>query len=85
MDTASVAPIERDYQCQWEKCDKHFGKLKLLHNHLREHTGYIKDELMEILLKDQAMALQTPAKQMRWQPTGITVVFKIVLQIPLSV
>ncbi len=65
-DTVSVAPIERDYQCQWKKCDKHFAKLKLLHNHLREHTGCIKDELMEILLKDQAMALQIPAKQMKW-------------------
>jgi hypothetical protein len=32
VDTLAVAPIERDYRCQWERCDKHFGKLKLLHN-----------------------------------------------------
>lgn len=71
VDTIAVAPIERDYRCQWERCDKHFGKLKLLHNHMREHTGYVKDELMEILLKDQAMALQKPAKQMKWHPLVI--------------
>ena len=35
---------------------------------MKEHTGYVKDELMEILLKDQAMALQKPAKQMKWHP-----------------
>jgi hypothetical protein len=38
---------------------------------MREHIGYVKDELMEILLKDQAMALQKPAKQMKWHPLVI--------------
>ena len=68
IDTASIAPIHRRYHCAWETCDKHYAKLKLLQNHLREHTGYAKDELMEVLLKDQATALNTPSKQMRWHP-----------------
>ncbi len=70
-DTATIAPINRRYHCSWETCDKNYSKLKLLHNHLREHTGYAKDELLEVLLKDQATALNTPAKQMRWHPLVI--------------
>lgn len=58
--TVEIAPAEREYRCRWERCYKHFC------NHLREHTGYAKDELMEVLLKDHALALNTPAKQMRW-------------------
>ena len=68
LNTVAVAPAERQYTCQWEECNKQFKKLKLLHNHLRDHTGYVKDELMEVLLKDQAIVLNTPAKQMRWHP-----------------
>ena len=71
LNTVAVAPAERQYTCQWEEYNKQFKKLKLLHNHLRDHTGYVKDELMEILLKDQAIALNTPAKQMRWHPLVI--------------
>jgi hypothetical protein len=44
---------------------------------MREHTGYVKDEVMEILLKDQAMALQKPAKQMKWHPLVIQWCFKL--------
>ena len=71
VDTTTVAPIEREYKCHWEGCFKHFTKLKLINNHLREHTRYAKDELMEILLRDQANALNTSPKQMRWHPMVI--------------
>jgi hypothetical protein len=65
------------YTCQWEECNKQFKKLKLLHNHLRDHTGYVKDELMEVLLKGQAIALNTPAKRMRWHPLVIQCCLKM--------
>ena len=47
IDTDLIAPIHRRYNCSWETCDKHYTKLKLLHSHMREHTGYAKDELMK--------------------------------------
>ena len=71
VDIITTAPIEREYKCHWEGCCKHFTKIKLIHNHLREHTRYAKDELMEVLLRDQAKALNTSPKQMRWHPMVI--------------
>ena len=52
-------------------CTKTYNKLKLLQNHLRDHTGNAGGKFLEILLKDQAKALNTPAKQMRWHPLVI--------------
>ena len=71
INTIETAPINRSYRCLWETCNKQYNKLKLLQSHLRDHTGFAKDELMEILLKDEAKALNTPAKQMRWHPLVI--------------
>ena len=77
IDTDLIAPIHRRYNRSWVSCGKHYTKLKLLHNHIREHTGYAKDELMEVLLKDQATALNTPARQMRWHPLVIQYCLKL--------
>lgn len=71
LDTAGVAPVDREYSCTWTGCTKKYSKLKLLQNHLRDHTGNARDEFLEILLQDQAKALNTPAKQMRWHPLVI--------------
>ena len=54
--------IDRRYHCARVKCDKHYAKLKLLQNYLREHTGYVEDELMEVLLKDQPWCLKMYSK-----------------------
>ena len=62
LDTAGIAPINRLYSCKWTECTKTYNKLKLLQNHLRDHTADASDEFLEILLKDQAKALNTPAK-----------------------
>ena len=77
VDTVAIAPIHRKYHCLWESCDKQYNKLKLLQNHLREHTGHAKDELMEVLMRDQAKALNTSAKQMRWHPLVIQLCLKM--------
>ena len=45
--------------------------LKLLQNHLRDHTGNAKDEFLEVLLKDQAKPLNTSTRQMRCHPLVI--------------
>lgn len=66
-----IAPVNRIYKCNWESCDKKFGKKKLLYNHLREHTGSLNDQFFEILLTDQAKALNVPSRQMRWHPLVI--------------
>ena len=55
------APSQRSYLCQWENCEKKFTKKKTLLNHIREHTGDIKDEFFKVLLMDQAKALTTHA------------------------
>ena len=62
LDTAGIAPINRLYSCKWTGYTKTYNKLKLLQNHLKDHTGNDRDEFLEILLKDQAKALNTPAK-----------------------
>ena len=75
--TDLIAPIHRMYNCSWETLDKLYTKLNVLHRHIREHTGYAKDELMEVLLKDKATALNTPARQMRWHPLVIQYCMKL--------
>jgi len=67
----STAPINRQYTCCWEECEKTFKSKHLIKTHLREHTGNSSDGFFEILLKDQAKALNTPARQMRWHPLVI--------------
>ena len=64
VDTIENAPIDRQYCCHWKNCSKKYTKLKLLENHLREHTGTLQDSFFEVLLRDQAAALNTEAKQM---------------------
>ena len=71
LDTSEIAPINRQYCCHWKDCSKRYAKLKLLEGHLREHTGNIQDSFLEVLLRDQATALNTEAKQMRWHPLVI--------------
>eukprot|EP00794_Sanderia_malayensis_P002922 gene2922-3375_t len=68
---ADIAPINKLYKCQWDKCDKSFPKKKLIERHMREHTGDTSDQFLEILLKDQAKAISMPSKQMRWHPLVI--------------
>lgn len=68
---SDVAPIDRQYSCEWLGCGKHFGKKKLLVNHLDEHIGNESDMFFLILLKDQAKSLNVPARQMRWHPLVI--------------
>ena len=64
-----VAPCNRQYACEWLGCNKHFGKKKLLKNHVAiEHTGSECDTFFITLLNDQAKALNTPSRQMRWHP-----------------
>ena len=65
---SDVAPIDRHYLCEWLGCGKQFGKKKLLLSHLNEHLGNESDMFFLTLLKDQARALNVPARQMRWHP-----------------
>eukprot|EP00112_Aurelia_sp_Birch-Aquarium-sp1_P004779 Seg1542.3 transcript_id=Seg1542.3/GoldUCD/mRNA.D3Y31 product="Transposable element P transposase" protein_id=Seg1542.3/GoldUCD/D3Y31 len=63
-----IAPSFRNYQCQWPSCGKEFKKKRLIEKHLVQHTGDARTHFLEILLKDQAKALNTDARQMRWHP-----------------
>ena len=69
--TQHVAPIERNYECLWDGCNKSFKKVRLLKNHLRDHTGSTSDTFFKVLLADQAKALTSEARQMRWHPLVI--------------
>jgi hypothetical protein len=80
LDTTTIAPIERSYTCKWRGCSKSYKKLKLLENHLREHTGSINDSFLEILLSDQAKAISTESRQMRWHPAVIRWCLRIYLK-----
>ena len=61
----------RQYCFHWKDCSKRYIKLKLLEGHLREHTGNVHNSFLEVLLRDQATAINTEAKQMRWHPLVI--------------
>ena len=80
IDTSQVAPIDRRYECRWRGCTKNYSKLKLLENHLREHTGNMNDGFLEILLCDQAKAIATECRQMRWHPAVIRWCLRIYLK-----
>ena len=71
VDTSKIAPIDREYECKWRGCTKSYRKLRLLENHLRDHTGSMNDSFLEILLSDQAKAVTTESRQMRWHPAVI--------------
>ena len=62
---SGVAPIDRQYLCKCLGFGKHFRKKKLLINNLEEHVGNESDMFFFILFKDQAKALNVPARQMR--------------------
>ena len=64
-------PIDRSYVCKWKKCTKKFKSIKLLKNHIIEHSGDSADAFLTVLLKDQAKALTTPSRSMRWHPLVI--------------
>ena len=68
---ANTAPVDRVYVCMWKNCSKKFSKKGLLHNYVHDHTGGMQDQFFEVLLKDQAKALTTPSRQMRWHPLVI--------------
>ena len=63
------APIGRQYMCDWLSCTRMFRKKHLLENHIVEHIGSESDLLFINLLKDQAIALNTPSRQMLWHPS----------------
>ena len=76
----------RVYHCLWpESYDKRHNKLKLLQNHLREHTGHANDELKEVLMRDQAKALKNVCKTNEISSLSNTVMFENVLQISFNV
>ena len=60
-----VPPIEMGYTCEWLCCMKGLSKKHLLDNHVIEHIGSESDLFLITLLKDQAKALNVPARQMR--------------------
>ena len=65
-------PIMKKYKCNWEKYTAgHFDKQDSLKNHVKKHTGEEKEFFLKLLLIDQAKALVTPSKQMRWHPMVI--------------
>ena len=66
-----TAPYLRNYACKWKKCTKTFTKIKSLKSHIREHTGSASDIFLQTLIKDQATALTTPSRSMRWHPLVI--------------
>lgn len=80
IDTGVVPPIQRCYNCKWNGCKKQYAKLKLLENHIREHTGSLNEEFLEILLSDQAKAIKTESRQMRWHPIVIKWCLRIYLK-----
>ena len=77
-----TAPINRSYSCEWKACSKTYSKKRLLEQHVKSHTGDIKDEFFKVLLNDQAKALTVPSRQMRWQSPCYKVVFENVLKVP---
>ena len=80
IDTAEIAPVDRQYFCKWRGCTKSYTKRRLLENHLRDHTGSMNDSFMEILLSDQAKAVTTKPRQMRWHPAVIKWCLRIYLK-----
>lgn len=71
-DQSASAPNDKKYLCKWDKCNVEFPKKTLLQNHLRkQHTGQESDIFIKYLIQDQAKALVTPSKQMRWHPLVI--------------
>ena len=71
-DQSASALIDKKYKCKWDKCHVEFQKKTLLQNHLRkQHTGQESDIFIKYLIQDQAKALVTPSKQMRWHPLVI--------------
>ena len=70
--TGGSTPIDRQYACKWKHCKRSpFHKFQHLANHLWEHTGRPEDSYFRLLLADQAKALTTPDRQMRWHPSVI--------------
>jgi len=43
----TIAPINRQYICCWEECNKTFKSKHLLENHLRDHTGNSSDGFLK--------------------------------------
>ena len=80
VDTSIIGPINRCYTCKWRECKKSYKKRKLLENHLREHTGNIQDKSLEVLLSDQAKALSTESRKMRWHPAVIKWCLRVYLK-----
>ena len=68
---ANTTPVDRAYVCMWKNCSKKFSKKSLFHNHIHDHTGGMQDQFFDVLHKDQAKALTTPSRQMRWHPLEI--------------
>ena len=71
IETQHVAPVDKDYVCKWDGCDKHFKKVNLMKRHFQSHTGSTSDSFFKVLLADQAKALNTPSRQMKWHPLVI--------------
>ena len=41
-------------------------KVSFITMYMHDHTGGMQDQFFDVLLKDQAKALTTPSRQMRW-------------------
>ena len=80
INTAEIAPVDRQYFCKWKGCTKSYTKRRLLENHIRDHTGSMNDSFMELLLSDQAKAVTTKSRQMRWHPAVIKWCLRIYLK-----
>ena len=72
--------MDRQYFCKWKGCTKSYTKRRLLENHIRDHTGSMNDSFMELLLSDQAKAVTTKSRQMRWHPAVIKWCLRIYLK-----
>ena len=64
-----VVPSDKCYKCHWEHCvENPFKKQEDLKKHILVHTGKESDVFIKLLIADQAKALVTPSKRMRWHP-----------------
>ena len=70
VDTSKFAPVQREYLCRWKgsKSTRNAGCSKDIYE---SKPGCVNDDCLEILLRDQAKALNTDSRQMRWHPLVI--------------
>ena len=68
-DQSTSALNDNKYKCKWVKCSENFPKRQ---KHIKkQHTGQESDIFIKYLIQDQAKALVTPSKEIRWDPLVI--------------